>query len=243
MQVLLRLLMMNPIVGGIAAVLQFIPAIRRRKIILHRLNGYGVLACLVVGNVSGAIVGRRSFGGELNVQSGYYAMGVMVVVSAIMGIYYVKKDTRRHRKWMLRMVVYFSATISARLIMLSAASIITIIGTYYSVWRCDEVLNLLGKLETVQSSYPQCVATGDDFARAWVAVHSSTDDGLSMACYSTASHYSETSASAGMAIWIAILIHVVVVEFYIHKTEATNQVRLDYALEPLNTAEESSTSY
>jgi hypothetical protein len=28
-------------------------------------------------------------------------MGVMVVVSAIMGIYYVKKDTRRHRKWML----------------------------------------------------------------------------------------------------------------------------------------------
>jgi hypothetical protein len=63
-----------------------------------------------------------------------------------------------------------------------------------------------------------------------------------------------------MAIWIAILIHVVVVEFYvravvvhpsvtdhecsqIHKTEATNQVRLDYALEPLNTAEESSTSY
>ncbi|KAJ7831968.1 hypothetical protein B0H13DRAFT_2240513 [Mycena leptocephala] len=221
---------MNPIVGGIAAVLQFIPAIRRRKIILHRLNGYGVLACLVVGNVSGAIVGRRSFGGELNVQSGYYAMGVMVVVSAIMGIYYVKKDTRRHRKWMLRMVVYFSATISARLIMLSAASIITIIGTYYSVWRCDE---------TVQSSYPQCVATGDDFARAWVAVHSSTDDGL----LHYASALRATSASAGMAIWIAILIHVVVVEFYIHKTEATNQVRLDYALEPLNTAEESSTSY
>ncbi|KAJ7639907.1 hypothetical protein B0H17DRAFT_905416, partial [Mycena rosella] len=118
--------------GGIGALLQFMPVIRRRKIILHRLNGYGVLTCLIVGNICGAIVARRSFGGELNVQSGYYAMGLMIVVSGIMGIVYVKRDTRRHRKWMMRMVVYFGAAISARLITLAAASIITIIGTYYT---------------------------------------------------------------------------------------------------------------
>ncbi|KAJ6518309.1 hypothetical protein C8R47DRAFT_960113 [Mycena vitilis] len=129
-------------IGGIMAVLQFLPAIRQRKIILHRLNGYGVLTCLVVGNVCGGIVGRRAFGGELNVQSGYYVIGLMVVVSGIAGLFYVKKDTRRHRKWMLRMVVYFSATISARLMMLAASRIITRIGTYYSVCQFTSDLSL-----------------------------------------------------------------------------------------------------
>ncbi|KAJ7119483.1 hypothetical protein C8R44DRAFT_624333 [Mycena epipterygia] len=120
-------------IGGIGAVLQFLPAIRRRNVIIHRLNGYGVLFCLIVGNICGAIVGRRSFGGELNVQSAYYILGIMVVYAGFMGAYNVKKDTRRHRKWMLRMVVYFATIITARLIMLAASEIVTIIGTYYSV--------------------------------------------------------------------------------------------------------------
>ncbi|KAJ7659023.1 hypothetical protein DFH06DRAFT_435326 [Mycena polygramma] len=209
-------------IGGIMAVLQFLPAIRQRKIILHRLNGYGVLTCLVVGNVCGGIVGRRAFGGELNVQSGYYTIGLMIVVSGIAGLFYVKKDTRRHRKWMLRMVVYFSATISARLIMLAASRIITRIGTYYSVrqltcdvshqgtrsqyamqiWRCDEVLNILGHYELLAVSYPQCVEAGVNPATVWVAVHSSSHDGpLYSASASRAVH--------GMSLWIATIIHVI----------------------------------
>jgi len=89
--------------GGLGAVLQFFPAIRRRAVILHRLNGYGVSFCLIVGNICGSIIARRSIGGELNVQSGYYTLGIMVVFAGLMGLYNVKKDTRRHRKWMLRM--------------------------------------------------------------------------------------------------------------------------------------------
>ncbi|KAJ7898575.1 hypothetical protein B0H14DRAFT_3853017 [Mycena olivaceomarginata] len=215
--------------GGIGAVFQFIPAIRRRKVIVHRLNGYSVLTCLIVGNICGGIVGRRSFGGDLNVQSGYYVMGLLVVVAALLGIYYVKKDTRRHRRWMLRMVVYFAASISARLIMLAAASIITIVDTYYSVWRCDEVLNLLTDMETVGDLYPQCAAAGTNATHIWVAVHSSTHDG-------PLNYASALRAVHGMALWIAIIIHAVAVEFYLHKTEATNQVQLDYALEPLDFA-------
>ncbi|KAJ6577745.1 hypothetical protein B0H19DRAFT_932320, partial [Mycena capillaripes] len=121
------------IFGGLGAWFQFIPAIRRSRVILHRLNGYGVLTCLIVGNICGAIVARQSFGGELNVESGYGVLALLVVVSGVVGIVYVKKDTRRHRKWMLRMVVCFAATITGRLITLAAAATITKIGTYYSV--------------------------------------------------------------------------------------------------------------
>ncbi|KAJ7176390.1 hypothetical protein C8R43DRAFT_872881 [Mycena crocata] len=120
-------------IGGIFAVLQFLPVIRRKMVIIHRLNGYGVIFCLIVGNISGAIVARRSFGGEINAQSGYYILGLMIAFSGCMGVYNVKKDTRRHREWMLRMVVYFAAAVSGRLIMLAASEIITRIGTYYSV--------------------------------------------------------------------------------------------------------------
>ncbi|KAJ7280352.1 hypothetical protein C8J57DRAFT_124012 [Mycena rebaudengoi] len=120
-------------IGGIGAILQFLPALRRRKMVLHRLNGYGVLFTLIVGNISGSIIARRSFGGELNVQSAYYILGIMIVFSGFMGFYYVKRDTRQHRKWMLRMVVYFSVAITARLIAIASRKIITIIGTYYSV--------------------------------------------------------------------------------------------------------------
>ncbi|KAJ7902703.1 hypothetical protein B0H14DRAFT_2667312 [Mycena olivaceomarginata] len=165
------------ILGGIFAVLQFFPAIRRRAVILHRLNGYGVSFCLIVGNISGSIIARRSFGGELNTQSGYYTLGIMIVFAGLMGLYNVKKDTRRHRKWMLRMVTYFSAIITARLIMLAAREIITIIGTYYSVWRCDEIIKLLADPQAVQSAFPQCVAGGVNHTSLWVAVHASTREG------------------------------------------------------------------
>ncbi|KAJ7020728.1 hypothetical protein C8F04DRAFT_285916 [Mycena alexandri] len=217
--------------GGIGALFQFLPAIRRKKMILHRLNGYGVLSCLIVGNICGAIVARRSFGGELNVQSAYYALGLMIVLSGSIGLFYVKKDTRRHRKWMLRMVVYFASAISGRLIMFAAASIITRIGTYYSIWRCDEVINLLGDSAVLQSPHPRCAAAGADLASVWVAVHSSVHDGPLY-------YASALRATHGMGLWIALLMHVVAVEFYIQETNATNRVRVNYALEPLNLNEE-----
>ncbi|KAJ6589089.1 hypothetical protein B0H19DRAFT_230385 [Mycena capillaripes] len=202
--------------GGIGAVLQFIPSIRRRAVILHRLNGYGVLFCLIVGNICGSIIARRSFGGELNVQSAYMILGFMILFTGLMGIYNVKKDTRQHRKWMLRMVVYFAVAITARLIMLAAREIITII--------------------VIEASFPQCLAAGVNPSSLWVSVHASTHDGPLYVA-------SSVRATQGMALWIATLIHIVAVEFYINKTESSNQVRLGFALEPLDFAEDSTTSY
>jgi len=205
-------------------------------VLIHRLNGYGVLFCLIVGNISGSIVARRSFGGELNVQSAYMLLGVMILYSGVLGIYNVKKDTRSHRKWMLRLVTYFSVVVSARIIMAAASAIVTQIGTYFSIWRCDEVLNLLTDMQAVQSSFPQCVAAGVNPSSVWVAVHASTRDGpLYLA--------SAVRATQGMALWLATLFHVVGVEYYIYLTEASNQVRLGFVLEPLDFAEDSRTSY
>jgi Predicted membrane protein (DUF2306) len=76
--------------------------IEKRCVIIHRINGYSVLLLLISGTVSGTIAGRPAYGGELSAQSGFYVLGSMIVFAAIMGYSNVKKDTREHRKWMLR---------------------------------------------------------------------------------------------------------------------------------------------
>ncbi|KAJ7723207.1 hypothetical protein B0H14DRAFT_3005863 [Mycena olivaceomarginata] len=118
----------------------------------------------------------------------------MIIYAAVMGIYNVKKT--------------LGATGS----------------TYYTVWRCDEVINLLRAPETIQRSFPQCTS-GINPADVYVAVHASTRD-LPLYVASAA------RAAQGMALWIAIVIHIIGVEFYIFQTDAANQVRLNFALEP-----------
>ncbi|KAJ7703875.1 hypothetical protein B0H14DRAFT_3029179 [Mycena olivaceomarginata] len=141
----------------------------------------------------------------------------MIIYAAVMGIYNVKKDTRRHRKWMLRMVTYFASVLTARLIALPCS-------LDNDRHRCDEVINLLRAPETIQRSFPQCTS-GINPADVYVAVHASTRD-LPLYVASAA------RAAQGMALWIAIVIHIIGVEFYIFQTDAANQVRLNFALEP-----------
>jgi hypothetical protein len=70
-------------------------------VIIHRINGYFVLILVIGGTVCGSIVARHAFGGELNVQSGFWFLGSLIVGAAIMG-YLNVRHTTKHRKWMLR---------------------------------------------------------------------------------------------------------------------------------------------
>jgi hypothetical protein len=208
--------------GGILAVFQFIPGIRRRAVIFHRINGYLSLFLVGLGTLGGTIVARRAFGGELNSQSGYYILSSLIMLCGAMGIAN-KRDTRKHRKWMLRTVTFLAAPITTRLIMFAARQVITDIGTYYSVWRCDEIMSVMTDAETLSATYPQCVQT-ENPENINVAVHAATGaDQLSFA--------SSVRATFGMALWLAMLIHLIGMEFYIRKTESENQHRRGYVLE------------
>ncbi|EEB91648.1 hypothetical protein MPER_09963 [Moniliophthora perniciosa FA553] len=120
------------ILGGIFVGLQFLPRIRRKYVLLHRLNGYFVIITLIIGNVGGAIIARRTLGGEINAQSAYYILGIMTIVPLLIGFFFARRNTRLHRKWMLRAVVYFATVISGKLITLAANRIITNLGSFYS---------------------------------------------------------------------------------------------------------------
>ncbi|KAF9261100.1 hypothetical protein L218DRAFT_961788 [Marasmius fiardii PR-910] len=214
------------IIGGIFSGAQFVPTIRRNYFLLHRINGYLVLITIFVSNVCGAIVTRRSFGGELNSQSVYYITAIMSNFSLVWAYMNVRRNTRTHRRWMMRGVVYFSVVISARIIGLAAQAIVTDIGSYYSLWRCDEVLFVLKDIPTLLSAYPQCSTSTSTLTNPmlYVPVHASDNEGkLGLA--------SAVRATQGMALWIATLIHVVGCEIYLRSTEEANSQRHGYALE------------
>ncbi|KIM81594.1 hypothetical protein PILCRDRAFT_821370 [Piloderma croceum F 1598] len=211
------------IISGIFAVFQFIPAIRRRAVILHRINGYMTLALLIPSTICGSVVARRAFGGDLNVQSAFYTDGILIVFSAGMGITNVRR-TRTHRKWMLRTVAFASVPITARLTTISARHIISDIGSYYAVWRCDQLRYVMTDVDEVSQLYPQCTQPGVNLAKTFVAVHAAVKgNGLE--------YGSTVRLTFGMSLWIAIVIHVIGVEIYIRKTESSNQHRRGFVLE------------
>ncbi|QRV72653.1 hypothetical protein RhiJN_00667 [Ceratobasidium sp. AG-Ba] len=160
------------IVGGTLAIFQFIPAIRRRKIILHRINGYIVFFTLIPGSVAGSIVARRAFGGDLNSEAAYYTLGFMIGPAGMLGIYFARVNVALHREWMLRTMSYSGSVITARIITLMARAIISAIGTYHAMWRCDEITFLIQDSSVIKESFPVCVnATRPK--RTFVPVHAS----------------------------------------------------------------------
>ncbi|KAK7452761.1 hypothetical protein VKT23_012162 [Stygiomarasmius scandens] len=215
------------IIGGILVGLQFLPIIRRNYVWLHRLNGYLCVILLVPGNIAGGIVARRTLGGEINVQAAYYLLAIMLVISMLIGLYNAKRNTRAHRKWMLRSVVYFSTVVLARFIGVISGAIVTRIGVFYSVWRCDEVLYVLQNSTELSQRFPQCVNNVSDLTNNpfSVAVHASANEG-------NLGTGSVIRVVNGMCLWLSTLIVSLGVEIYIARTESANYVREGNVLEP-----------
>jgi hypothetical protein len=207
--------------------LQFLPIIRKKAILFHRINGYLVVTLILISNAAALMIVRRAFGGGIPIQA---AVGVLVIsttTSFAMAIYNIKQlQIDQHRAWMLRGMFYMGTIITTRLIMIIAAQAITAIGSYYITMTCGEILYIRGDDPAyIENTYPQCI-NGDE--SLVVAVHAFFK-----------SNREEIGASLrinfGMAIWMAILLHAVGVEIYLkltpRETERLRQVSYERQLE------------
>lgn len=90
---------------------------------------------LIIASIPGALmIMRRSVGGGLDIQAaviGLAAAEVFALTMAYINIRSLQID--QHRKWMLRAMIWMSLIITARIIMLIAARIISNIGGYTTV--------------------------------------------------------------------------------------------------------------
>ena len=105
---------------------QFVPAIRRKIILFHRMNGYVVVLLSLVSNAGTIIIAKHAFGGEFVTQA---YVGMLVILTTVgyalawVNIKLLQID--QHRAWMMRTWSWFATIITIRIIMIIAAQIIS----------------------------------------------------------------------------------------------------------------------
>ena len=192
--------------AGVLMIWQFVPAIRHKSILFHRINGYLIVLLVLVSNVGALMIVRRSFGGELATQG---AVGFLVIATtAALVIAYInikRLQIDQHRAWMLRAMFYLGSIITTRIIMIIAAQITTMIGSYYVPFTCGE-LEFIEHYNTskVYGTYPACARDG----ASEVAVHADFNGSVENVGASLRLNF-------GMAIWLALALHFIGVEFYL----------------------------
>ncbi|KAH7395433.1 hypothetical protein BKA64DRAFT_577322 [Cadophora sp. MPI-SDFR-AT-0126] len=208
--------------AGFLAVFQFVPAIRHKALLFHRLNGYLLLILSLIGNIGALMIARRAFGGGLDVQSAVGLLAIITEVSLAMAYYNIKRlQIDQHRAWMLRAWFYFGVIITTRIIMIIAALIISTQKNYSATRSCGEIayiLNGSSDLSNQPSSftqkYPQCVNASEKMS---VAVKASMTDG------DADNVGAALGMGFGMAIWLALFLHAAGVEIYLNLTPREGQ--------------------
>ncbi|KAM5361151.1 hypothetical protein ACJZ2D_013296 [Fusarium nematophilum] len=214
--------------AAMLAVLQFVPAIRRRWLVAHRVAGYVVLLLSAVGMAGVFMIAKPTFGGTLDMQAATGASSVIFVVCLALASYNVKKlQIEQHRAWMLRAWIIVAFVITMRVISILMAVITSKADQeYYSVTPCAVLDFMFRSNQTaVEALYPDCAAfyTGElPDKRVIVKGDFGVRRPDSMA--------SGLSSSFGAGAWLALLLHIVAAEVYIRLTpaEAERLRRISY---------------
>ena len=95
--------------AGFLACFQFVPVIRHKVILFHRINGY-LVVLLVLSSIAGALmIARNAFGGTLSTQAGVGVLAIITTLSLAISYYNIKRlQIDQHRAWMLRAWFYVS---------------------------------------------------------------------------------------------------------------------------------------
>jgi uncharacterized membrane protein len=198
---------------GFLMVWQFIPVIRHKFLIFHRINGYVILVLIILSNVGALMIARVAFGGTLDIQSAVGLLTILTCVSASMAYYNVKRlQIDQHRAWMLRCMFYLGTIITARIIMIIAALIISGTKSYYGLQSCDQIAAGYDAVQEALENYPACANVSGN---TLVPVQASFDTGVTVG--------TALSLPFGMGIWLATFIHLVGVEIYLGLTPAEGE--------------------
>ena len=96
--------------AAVLVVFQFIPVIRHRALLVHRINGYVVLLLSAVGTIGVFMIARHTFGGTLEMQTVTGAASIMFIACMALAYINVKRlQLEQHRAWMLRGWIIVSA--------------------------------------------------------------------------------------------------------------------------------------
>ncbi len=204
--------------GGLLSVFQFIPVIRHKLLIFHRINGYIFIILMTLGNVGALMIARKAYDGTLATQAMVGVTAIMLTISISMAYYNIKRlQIDQHRAWMLRTVFYAGFIITLRLIMIIAAMIVSSQGGNYMSMSCDVISEMYkDKQASFNALYPQCSTPGMT-REGQTSVLASFNDGSAVGIKAA------LSFSFGTAGWLALWLHAIGVEIYLALTPAESE--------------------
>ncbi|KAI4725816.1 hypothetical protein E4T49_06404 [Aureobasidium sp. EXF-10728] len=207
--------------AALLVVFQFIPVIRHKLILFHRMNGYAIVILSLISNAGTIIITRHAFGGDFSTQTWTGAMVILTTLGYIMAWVNIKLlQIDQHRAWMLRTWAWFSTIVTIRIIMIISAQIISMNRNWYTVRPCAQIAFALGENDTL-AAYPQCA---DYF----------NGNAPNLPVIVTADFASENSMELSVALgipfgaagWLALLLHTIAIEFYLRLTpRESNRLR------------------
>ena len=218
--------------AGFLMVWQFVPVIRHKFLLFHRINGHIIILLVLVSNTGALMIVRRAFGGDTSIQAAIGFLVILTTVGLAMAYINIKRlQIDQHRAWMLRTMFYLGVIITERIFLIISALVTTMVGSYYTVWSCKElewVAEYQGEANItayMQHTYPGCfIAPGNVFPNTSAPM-------LNNKIAVNANFNSDDLASLGAAmrlnfgqtIWIALMLHAIGVELYLNLTPRESQ--------------------
>ncbi|KAF5660763.1 hypothetical protein FDENT_13670 [Fusarium denticulatum] len=194
-------------------VFQFVPLIRYKALLFHRMNGYIVVVLAVIGTVGAIIIAPVAFGGSLSVRAAVGLMSIMFLGALFLAIWNIKTlQLEQHRAWMLRAWFYAGSIITLRMIMIISAMVMSKNPSFRLPMQCAKVASFYDDTQSLIAKYPTC-----QDLNAWVAVQGD------MSGESAENIASALSLGFSMAIWLALAIHAIGIEVYLHLTPAETE--------------------
>ena len=156
------------------------------------------------------MIARHAFGGGLDTQSAIGFLAITTLASltlSYIGIKRIRID--QHHAWMLRAWFYLGSIITARLIMIIAAQVITASGNYFTTRPCAQLAYIS---QGLARSYPSCASYFDGSDQNALAIVNANFGGTA----------AEIGVALGIpfgsALWLSLALHAIGVEIYVSET-------------------------
>ncbi|QPC77114.1 hypothetical protein HYE68_007866 [Fusarium pseudograminearum] len=202
--------------AAVLVVFQFIPAIRHRALLVHRINGYVVLLLSVVGIIGVFMITRHAFGGTLEMQTVTGFASIIFVACMVLAYINIKRlQLEQHRAWMLRGWIIAGHIITMRAISAIMAQISSHTSPYSTVTPCAVLDSMFyHDKPAVEALYPGCVGfyTGEtpDQRVITEGIPGERPDAIAV----------RLNSAFGASAWLALLVHVIAAEMYLRLTPA-----------------------
>ncbi|KAI0865239.1 hypothetical protein F4860DRAFT_527939 [Xylaria cubensis] len=205
--------------AGLLACFQFVPVIRHKALIFHRINGWFITLLCVLGTAGALMIARRAAGGGVDVQTLIGLLAIAFLGSLAIAIINVKRlQIDQHRAWMIRAWAYGGSIITLRIGLIVGAIVISQIGGFYAAEPCDKVSYTVGGQANTMALYPECAAffSGQNLnQQAIVVANFYGFNGMEVGA--------ALNIAFGPAAWLALALHVFGSELYLRLTPAEHE--------------------